>query len=244
MDKINKIIKSLAEEDFMMLLGSVAANNADKSSTLLKYAREENFLDKECIQNLNIKANAFYTLKSRLNQKIESFLISKIEAPKMDLIQKVSYTSYLGMSVDKDIATVMLKKFEKELIDYDLPHELTRIYQSLKKLHISQPDQYYGYSQLYNKYVAYHLNLDKAEDLIGSYFNVFANYQLSRGDGELLQLEIMKNELSTLCSLYDSHRLFIYNSIVRVFHILFVPKSQDPKAETLEDAQDILKNVD
>ena len=65
----------------------------------------------------------------------------------------------------KAIAIATLKKLEKDLIDYDLSNELTIVYKSLKKLHVNSPD-YFHYSQLYNRHVAYMLALDKAEDLL------------------------------------------------------------------------------
>lgn len=243
MEKINKIVKSFSEEEYISLYDSVSANNADKSSTLLSFAREENFIDKECIELLAIKPNAFYTLKSRLNQKIEGFLISKMEAPKMDLIRKVSYASDIILNTDKEITTVMLKKLEKELLDYDLPYELTKIYQNLKKLHLNHPEQHYHYSQLYNKHVAYTLAIDKAEDLVGSYFNTYSKYYMSRDTVALLQLQLMKKELETICALYQSHRLFTYNSIVKVFHILFVPL-EEGTTDSLGDIEDILSNIE
>ena len=241
MDKIAKIVKSFTKEEYDFLYEGVSSNKADKSSLLLKIAREKDLDDKECVAALDIKPNAFYTLKSRLNQKIESYLISKMEAPKMDLIKKVSYAGDIFLTTDRTILTVMLKRLEKELSDYDLPYELTKIYQMLKKLYVTQPDQQYQYSQLYNKNVAYTLALDRAEDSIGRYFQAYGNYFMSKSAEDLIQLEVIQMELDNTAKLYESHRLFVYNSLAKVFHILFVPSKNTQ--ESLSDVEDIFLQV-
>jgi hypothetical protein len=73
------------------------------------------------------------------------------------------------------IAIATLKKLEKELLDYDLSNELTVVYKFLKKLHINSAD-YFNYSQLYNRHVAYMLAVDKAEDVLAEYFKKYGNY--------------------------------------------------------------------
>jgi signal recognition particle subunit SEC65 len=241
MDKIGKIVKSFSEEEYNFLYESVSSNKADKSSLLLKIAREKNMEDKDCVTALDIKPNAFYTLKSRLNQKIESYLISKMEAPKMDLIKKVSYATDIFLTTDRTILSVMLKRLEKELSDYDLPYELTKIYQMLKKLYVTQPEQQYQYSQLYNKNVAYTLALDRAEDATGRYFQAYGSYFMSKSIEDLIQLEVIQMELDNTAKLYESHRLYVLNSMVKVFHILFVPSKNTQ--ESLSDVEDIFDQV-
>ena len=240
MEKINKIVKSLSDDEYETLLKKVSANNADKSSMLLSYGRSRNYADKDCIDKLSIKANAFYTLKSRLNQKIEAFLISKMEAPKLELIKKVSYASDIVLNTDKEISAVTLKKLERELKDYDLAYELTKIYQNLKKLYRNDGQQHYHYSQLYNKHVAYTLALDRAEDMVGSYFYTYGHYFMSRNETDLLQLYILRKELENTCKLYSSHRLFISGSMVNLFHVLFLPQEDgsEPDLFSLEEIFD------
>src|SRR5690606_40857313 len=104
-----------------------------------------------------------------------------------------------------------LNKLEKELLDYDLANELTVIYKSLKKLNINSPD-YFQYSQLYNRHVAYMLAVDKAEDLLADYFKKYGDYMLNGGEVEKLGLSLLMKEMQNVGKLYESHRLYVYHS--------------------------------
>ena len=104
-----------------------------------------------------------------------------------------------------------MKKLEKELLDYDLANELTVIYKSLKKLNINSPD-YFQYSQLYNRHVAYMLAVDKAEDLLADYFKKYGDYMLNAGETEKLGLVLLMKKWPERCQLYESHRLYVYQS--------------------------------
>ena len=244
MEKINKIVKTLTEDEYRILEDQVSSNNADKSLQLLRFSRENNLSDKDCIKELDIKPNAFYTLKSRLGQKIYNFLVSKMEAPKLDLIKKVAFAGELMFTAEKEVVSATLKRLEKQLADYDLPYELTKIYQNLKKVYVNHPDQFYTYSQLYNKHVAFTLALDRAEEMVGQYFNLYGQYFFSREDTELIQINIIHMELNSMCDLYDSHRLYIYSSLVKVFSILFIPNKFDKPTGSMGDIEDIFEEVD
>ena len=243
MERLSRLIKRLPENDFDELYDSIASSNADKSAAVLKMARDKYLSDREVIDVLGIKPNAFYTLKSRLNQKIESFLSGKMESPKMELIKKVGYVSDLVFNNSREITFVMLRKLEKELLDYDLPYELIKIYKSFKKFHINNSEEHYRYSQLYNKHIAYTLAVDKAEDLVGDYFKAYRLYYLSRDPLDLDRVDLTRKELYNVCNLYESHRLKIYRSIIKVWHILFVPIIDEHETESIEDVEDTLNEV-
>ncbi len=242
MDRLGKIIKSLKETEYSELFDQIASNNADKSSSLLAMAREQNLSDKECFEILKIKPNAYYTLKSRLNQKIENYLLSKMDAPKMDLVQNVHYASEHFLLTDKDRLIVMLKKLEKELLDYDLPGELIKVYQNLKQLYIHDSELFYSYSQLYNKQVAYSLAVNKTDDLVGNYFNTYSNFYFSRELIHIEKLKIIRKEINTIANLYQSHRLFILESLVEIYHLIFIEKETNPNS--LDDLEEKFAKVD
>lgn len=244
MEKINKIVKSLSEDEYQTLLATISTNHADKSAQLLNFTRTKDFSDRECIKELDIKANAFYTLKSRLSQKVYNFLVSRMEAPKLDLIKKVAFTGEIMFSTEREVVIATLRRLEKQLSDYDLPYELIKIYQNLKKININNPEAYYNYSQLYNKHVAYTLALDRADDMVGNYFNIYRKYFFSRDEMELIQLNIVHKELISMCELYESHRLYIFSSLVGIFSILFVPDKFDRPEGSMGDIEDIFKEVD
>jgi hypothetical protein len=243
MAKLKYIIKQLSAEEFESVYQSLLQTSAEKSAMLLKLMREKHLSDTKIMDELEVDSNAYYTLRSRLNEKIEEFLLQQMENPRADILKKVANINELIFTKKKAIAVAILKKLEKELLDYDLSNELTIVYKLLKKFHI-HADDYYNYSQSYNKHVAYTLALDKAEDLLADYFKKYGQYILygahERSD---LELVLLYQEINNVCSLYESHRLNVYKSLVNVFHRLYVNK--DDKIEMqLEPIEDIIDNVE
>ena len=69
--KIEKIISQLNEKDFSLLSEQFIQSKADKYLALLNIYRKGDLKEKEIVEKLNIKSPAFYTLKSRLYDKIQ-----------------------------------------------------------------------------------------------------------------------------------------------------------------------------
>ncbi len=241
MAKFKHIIKQLSEEDFTAIYNQLTDSNADKSAYLLKAMRERRTSDAKTMEELDVNTNAYYTLRSRLNQKIEDYLLQQMESPRTDLLKKVANINEIVFTKKKTIAIATLKKLEKELKDYDLSNELTIVYKTLKKLHVNSED-YFQYSKLYNEHVAYMLAMDKAEDLLASYFKKFGEFTLTGDDVDKLGLTLLQSEMENICSLYKSHRLYIYQSCLNVFHRLIVEDSDRVNSEQ-EPIEDVLKNV-
>ncbi len=164
MAKLKNIIKQLSEKDYKEIYDSLMESNADKSAYVLKSLRERQLSDSKIMVELEVNANAYYTLRSRLNQKIEEHLLQQMEKPRTDILRKVANLNEVLFTKKRTISIATLRKLEKELQDYDLASELTVVYKSLKKLHVHSPE-YFNYSQLYNRHVAFMLAVDKAEDL-------------------------------------------------------------------------------
>ncbi|MEM6300066.1 MAG: hypothetical protein AAF740_15375, partial [Bacteroidota bacterium] len=156
MAKLTNIVKQLPLQDYHTIYDSLGSSNAEKSAHLLKSLRERKVSDERIMEELGVTANAYYTLRSRLNQRIEEHLIQQMESPRTDLLKKVANIMEIAFTKKWAIAVATLKKLEKELLDYDLFNELTLVYKILKKLHI-HTDDYFTYSQLYNKHVAFML---------------------------------------------------------------------------------------
>lgn len=240
MAKLKNIVKQLSGKDYQIMYDNLLANNAEKSAFLLKFIRERQLTDDRIMKELEVNTNAYYTLRSRLNQKIEEYLLQQMENPRTDLLKKVANISEVVFTKKKAIAIATLKKLEKELLDYDLSNELTVVYKNLKKLHINTPEGF-TYSQLYNRHVAYMLALDKAEDLLAEYFRKYGNFLLNGQATEKMELGLLKRELDNVCKLYQSHRLYVYQNCVAIFHRLFVDKEEGNDEEAIED---ILGNVE
>ncbi|MCK5208036.1 MAG: hypothetical protein KAQ62_24905 [Cyclobacteriaceae bacterium] len=241
MAKLKNIIKQLSEEDFVAIYDSLIDSSADKSAFLLRAMREKQQSDNKIMEELDVNTNAYYTLRSRLNQKIEEYLLQQMENPRTDILKKVANINEIIFTKKRAIAVATLKKLEKELLDYDLSNELTIVYKFLKKLHINTAD-YFNYSQLYNKHVAYTLAVDKAEDLLAEYFKKYGNFALSGDPRSKMELSLMNKEMNNVCALYKSHRLYVYQSCINIYHRLYVEKEETIQEE-VEPIEDIILNV-
>lgn len=242
MAKLKNIIKQLSEKDFKAIYDSLIESNAEKSAYLLKALRERQLSDNKIMNELDVNANAYYTLRSRLNLKIEEYLMEQLESPRTDVLRKVANINEVLFTKKKAIAVATLKKLEKELLDYDLANELTIIYKSLKKLNINSPD-YFQYSQSYNRHVAYMLAVDKAEDLLADYFKKYGDYLLNGDDTEKLGLTLLMQEMQNVANLYESHRLYVYQSCMYIFHRLFVEADDNAQRDGSESVEDIFDRV-
>lgn len=241
MAKLKNIIMQLSDADYQAIYDSLSVGGADKSAYLLKSMRSSHSGDHTLMNELEVNTNAYYTLRSRLNQKIEEYLLQQMENPRTDILKKVANINEILFTKKKAIAIATLKKLEKELIDYDLSNELTVVYKALKKMH-HHTEEYFQYSQLYNKHVAYMLAVDKAEDLLSSYFIKFGNYSLTGDEVNKLELSLLNKEMINICRIYDSHRLYIYKNCLNIFHRLFV--EEDEANSDLDPIEDILNRAE
>ncbi|MGD1842748.1 MAG: hypothetical protein ACFB0B_17900 [Thermonemataceae bacterium] len=239
MAKLKNIIKQLTQQDFEHIYDSLMDSNAEKSAYLLKYMYQDKMSDNKIMDELGVNTNAYYTLRSRLNQKIEEYLLEQVESPRTDLLKKVANINEIIFTKKRTITIATLKKLEKELLDYDLSNELTIVYKNLKRIHVHTPD-YFTYSQLYNKHIAYMLSVDKAESLLTDYFKKYGIYSFTGDETDQLELTLLNRELKVTRNLYDSHRLYVYESCVNIFHRLFVEEDESLEEEPIED---ILKKV-
>jgi hypothetical protein len=241
MAKLKNIVKQLSENDYKLIYDSLLESNAEKSAYLLKALRERQLSDSKIMTELEVTPNAYYTLRSRLNIRIEEHLVQQMESPRTDILRKVANLNEVLFTKKRTISLTTLKKLEKELIDYDLASELTVIYKSLKKLNINSPDHFH-YSQLYNRHVAYMLAVDKAEDLLVSYFKKYGNYYFTNDETERLGLILLLKEMQNVAKLYESHRLYVFQSCMLIFHRLFVEPDDHFQAEG-ESIEDVFAQV-
>jgi len=241
MAKLKNIVKQLSEKDYKLIYDSLLESNADKSAYLLKALRERQLSDSKIMTELEVTPNAYYTLRSRLNIRIEEHLVQQMESPRTDILKKVANLNEVLFTKKRTISLTTLKKLEKELIDYDLASELTVIYKSLKKLNINSPDHFH-YSQLYNRHVASMLAIDKAEDLLVSYFKKYGNYYFTNDETERMGLILLLKEMQNVAKLYESHRLYVFQSCMLIFHRLFVEPDDHFQAEG-ESIEDVFAQV-
>ena len=243
MINLKNIITQLEEEDYQKLLSQLNRAKADKFSRLLIIYREDQLSDEEIPETLKVNANAFYVLKSRLYEKLREYLINALTAPRVELLKKIATIPALVYDTQKDTAIAILTKLEKDLLQRDMPYELTGVYNALKKINIHS-EKYYEYSQQYNKHVAYTLALDKAEDLLADFTKKSGDYYASRDESILELLHLIKKEMANVCRLYESHHLQVYQNILDVSFALFIPlpdavKDDKPIEDILDETEKI-----
>lgn len=230
MSKLKKLVSKLSPEEFEIIFKNLQKTEANKSAQLLDFFRNENYSDKEIKDKLEVNNNAYYTLRSRLNDKIEAFFLEKIESPRTALLKKVANVNELIFNKNKVIAITTLQKLERELKEYDLSSELITVYKALKKMHFGT-DKYYEYSQQYNRHVAFTLAFDKAEDLVADFFFKYADQLLHYDNRNTFSIEIILKELNNTSQLYNSHRLKVLHELCYLFHLIVTSEEKDVDPE-------------
>jgi hypothetical protein len=79
------------------------------------------------------------------------------------------------------------------------------------------------------------LSVDKAETLISDYFRKYGSFLFSGNETEKLELTLINKELISVKNLYDSHRLYVYQSCVGIFHRLFIEENESMDEEPIEN---------
>ncbi len=240
MKSIREIVQALSATDIEGVEKAFSRQN-DKIAVLFKKLLK-NEPDQEIKDDLSINSNAYSTLRSRLRVKVQEQLIALPDTPKADVLNKLLSIEDIIFNQKPTIALTTLKKLERELIRYDLSSELTTVYKYLKKLHLNT-DEYFHYSQLYNRHVAYSLALDKAEDILANYFKVYGHFYGLVDSSKKLELSALFEEMKNVCTLYQSHRMYVYLAALQIFHCLFVDEKALDKHK-LDPVEDILDQVD
>jgi hypothetical protein len=242
---LQKVISQLNNTQYEQLHSELFENRGEKISKLLELYRGENMDDTAIRDNIGAKQAAFYTLKSRLFDKVQEYLFRTSSDNRAELLKNVSSIPFLIYNTPRETAISLLQHLESELKREDMPAEQVSVYSGLKKLHLHSP-QYYHYQQLYNKNVAYMLAIDKAEELVSLFTRELGDYLLSLNVEKTVVLKLYLREMSNLSALYDSHRLKINRIIVGVTYAIFVddkgdvPESDDSIEELLQQFKTII----
>jgi hypothetical protein len=240
MKGLRSVVQALSPEEERGIRQSFL-RSGDKVARLFDLLLD-NAPDPKVKQELGLSANAYSTLRSRLHKKVQDYLVTQIDGPKTDVLKKVLSIDELMFTQNHSIALATLKKLEKELISHDLSYELTIVYKYLKKLHLNSPE-YFHYSKQYNKHVAYRLALDKAEDILAQYFRAYSYYHVMSDASKEVELKALFEEMTNVCALYQSHRMFVYHSVLQIFHSLFVDENA-PDTYALQPVEDVLREAE
>ena len=222
MDPLYKIIKQLSEVEFGDIYQNLTSNKADKSALFLKTIRESDNPVEDFLEKQDISASAFYVLKSRLNQKVEAFLLNRLGDPKMEAIHKVFKVYDLIFNSPREISVTTLKKLEKTMIEMDNPLVLMVVYRGLKMLHNTDSDERLEFEKLYNQAVAFYLTSEKAIETVMAYFRSWDKYYLGRKKTDHRELLKLMEKVNNLNNLYDSQRIFICKSVIHLYSKHFI----------------------
>jgi hypothetical protein len=234
MDVLNKTIKKLSEDEYQALLNQVSGNKKNKPYIVLETTRTRDVADSEMMELLQVNASTYYTLKSRLNSKIAAILSRNVENPISALIDEVTRVPANLYGTNKDFSIRALKELEKQLIEYDLSGELIIVYRTLAQLHLYSEEHTY-YDNLYKKHVAFSLAVSKAEGLLFQFLKKAGDYQLSRAEEDRQHMLRITREISNICELYDSHRLYIIYNTVKMYYMMLAEHSVEGlRAKELE----------
>ncbi|HMT28891.1 MAG TPA: hypothetical protein PKD91_06395 [Bacteroidia bacterium] len=242
MDVLNKTIKKLSEEEYQALLMQVSGKKKNKPFMVLETTRNRDVADSEMMELLQVNASTYYTLKSRLNSKIAAILSKNVQNPISSLIDEVTRVPANLYGTNKDFSIRALKELEKQLIEYDLSSELIIVYKTLSQLHLYCEEHSY-YDNLYKKHVAFSLAVSKAEGLFYKFIHNTGKYLLTRDAADLEDVIKIQREISNICELYDSHRLYVIYNIVRLYNMCILENSPESlKARELE-VENILQEM-
>jgi len=243
---LHKVILQLDPDIFGKLKEDFTANRGEKMLQLLELYRAAKTEEEITHKLLDINTSSFYTLKSRLQDKIQRALFTNANDVYADLLKNLAGIPYIINNTPRESAILLLNYLEEELKKADQPGELAQVYGALKRLH-SRNDQYYHYEQLYNKNIAYFLAIEKAEEVLSHFVRectLHANTHNGTGD---VILRLYVKELHNLGRVYDSPRLKMYRYIAEVTYALFVdenreiPGSDDTIEETLAKLSGIIE---
>ena len=148
MSKLKSIIVQLQPDEFEGVRKQLERTGADKFLKLFIYFRENNYRDEKIKELLKVNDSAYYTLKSRLLDKVQDFLSNRFSVNSTDVLHKVEDIPDLLYTMNRRKAITILHKLEQDIQFHDSPYKLASVYDALKKLHMHTP-KYYEYTQLY-----------------------------------------------------------------------------------------------
>ncbi len=243
---LEKVVQQLDQNKFSALQEIFRKNKGDKFEKLLLALREGQ-ADDSVRGELGLTNSSYYTLKSRLQDKVQEYLFSSTQDNRAELLKLTSSVPTLVYNSPKATSVMLLLFLEQELKKHDMPAELVIVYNALKKLHLNSK-KYYDFEQRYNKNVAYMLALDKADDALVRYNIELGEFLLSGAQSHVDVLKLLLREIRNLANLYESHRLtFIKNVCEAAYGIFVHPKhfihdSENSVDQTLASIQETIQN--
>lgn len=220
MIKLKEIISQLDATAYKDLEEQFSKTKAENFLYLSQSYRKGGIKDEEIIANLNLNPNSFYVLKSRLYSKIKKHISEDIDVTKEDTLNNFRKIHDVCYNQPREIGIAFLENLEANLIQFDMHSELLVVYSALKKVYL-QSENYFHYSQLYNKHVAFWLSLEKSEAILGNFNQILAEYEFSRSQAVLPKLSFLKLEIMNHLNLNPSRQIEIIKNLIDIELFLF-----------------------
>lgn len=216
MDVLSKIVSSLSQKQYVLLLEKIGGAENHKNFITLERIRHGDNL-KNISTLLGISIGAFNTHRSRLLKKVSEH-IGSLQTNQLSLLkEETARISHIVLQNDREISLRILYDMEARLKKYDLANELSIIYKLLARLHRFYPE-FEHYEMLYKKYVAFALAVTKAEDLLYGFIYNLSHYYLNNNAHYKKDIEYQLTQLENFSELYSSHRLYVIYTIAEIYY--------------------------
>jgi hypothetical protein len=212
---LRMLIRRLNSEVVAALENSLINSKADNFLALLRAYQNDDADDNLIQEKLGITANSYYVLKSRLYDRIQEHLSGDVHAGKEEVLRLIHTIPEKCFTEPREVATAFLEKLEKDLLYYDMHHELLPVYSALKKISLFS-DSYFHYSQMYNRHIAFSLSLEKAEEILGAFVVALSQYDFSRSPKLLENLVFLGQKIDDYYVLNPSRQTRLVKQMVMV----------------------------
>ena len=233
------IINQLPSSSLKQLEEQFIQSKADNYLVLLRAYRANDLSDAAIIEALHSNTTSFHTLKSRLYTKIQQHLLENVSDSKSDIIHQLAKMNTYCYETSRETTDAILTKLVNDLKAYDMPGDALIVYSALKKIYQHTP-KYFEYSQLFNKHLDKMLELEKAEELLGSFMQSLAQYDLSKLPEIIEILTLIQNEIQNIYQLNPSNNILIIKNIIAVHLHLFTPSPHN----NVESTDDLLAQIE
>lgn len=233
MIKLRKVIVQLDNNNYRGIEEKLIKTKADSFLFLLHSYKNTNISDREIQRKLGVTSNSLYVLKSRLYDKIQECLSSDVYLDQEKTIKLLLQVPELCLNTPREISIAYLLKLEKDLLRFDMHHELLVVYSALKKLHLNS-DKYFHYSQIYNKQVSFGLSLEKAEETLGDFCRLMGKYDLSKNNEIYERLCFLRKEINNIYTLCNSRQVEIIKNLIELHINIFCNKNDSLDSNTDE----------
>lgn len=222
---LHKVILQLSPAIYGKLKEDFKANRGEKMLHLMEIYRNSDPHTEITHKQLDMNSASFYTLKSRLQDKVQRALFESASDVYADLLKNLAAIPYLINNTPRENAILLLEYLADELKKADQPAELAQVYAAMKRMY-SWSQDYFHYEQLYNKSIAYSLALEKAHEVLTHFVRDCSIYTIThQPSGDMLRLYV--KELHNIGRIYDSHRIYMNRYTAEVTYALFVDENRD-----------------